>query len=134
MERINRFLDEVGTFYIATSKDNKPSIRPFSFKLLKNGKLYMLTGKHKQVYKGLLESPFVSILACKLDDTWMRIEANVKFVSDDENLKKEAVEIMPFLQNIYNNQTGKQMVFFYLTNIKADFGNLYGIQETISIV
>lgn len=84
MERIIKFLDEVKTFYIATSKDNKPSIRPFSFKLLKNGKLYMLTGRHKQIYEELLDNPFVSILACKTDDTWMRIEANVEFVSDDE--------------------------------------------------
>lgn len=63
----------------------------------------------------------------------MRIEANVEFVSDDETLKKIAIEMMPFLQNIYNNQTGKQMVFFYLTNIKVDYGNLYGIQESISM-
>lgn len=133
MERIIKFLDEVKTFYIATSKDNKPSIRPFSFKLLKNGKLYMLTGRHKQIYEELLDNPFVSILACKTDDTWIRIEANVEFVSDDETLKKNAIEMMPFLQNIYNNQTGKQMVFFYLTNIKVDYGNLYGIQESISM-
>lgn len=134
MERINQFLDEVGTFYLATSKDNKPSIRPFSFKLLKNGKLYMLTGKHKQVYNELLDNPLISILACKSNDTWMRIEANIEFVNDDGTLKKDAIEMMPFLQDIYNDQTGKQMVFFYLKNIKVDYGNLYGIQESICML
>lgn len=134
MERINQFLDEVGTFYLATAKDNKPSVRPFSFKLLKNEKLYMLTGRHKQIYEELLDNPFVSILACKTDDTWMRIEANVEFVSDDGTLKKDAIEMMPFLQDIYNDQTGKQMVFFYLKNIKVDYGNLYGIQESICML
>lgn len=92
----------------------------------------MLTGKHKQIYKELLSNPFVSILACKKDDTWMRIEANIEFVNDAGTLKKDAIEMMPFLEDIYNDQTGKQMVFFYLTNIKADFGNLYGIQKSIS--
>ena len=51
IERVCQFLDEAGTYYLATVEGDQPRVRPFGTILLCGGKLYIQTGKVKDVSK-----------------------------------------------------------------------------------
>ena len=47
IERVYQFLEEAGTYYLATMEGDQPRVRPFGTVLLYEGKLYIQTGKIK---------------------------------------------------------------------------------------
>ena len=49
MEEVYEFLKKCGTFYIATEEGNQPRVRPFGVVNIFEGKLYIQTGKSKNV-------------------------------------------------------------------------------------
>jgi uncharacterized pyridoxamine 5'-phosphate oxidase family protein len=53
----------VGTYYLATTDNNQPKVRPFGTINLFEGKLYIQTGKKKLVAKQILNNPKIAISA-----------------------------------------------------------------------
>ena len=53
MERVAKFLQEAGTYYLATVDVDQPRVRPFGTAHIFEGKLYIQTGKVKDVYPNL---------------------------------------------------------------------------------
>ena len=51
MERVEKFLKEAGTYYLATIDGDKARVRPFGTVNIFEGKLYIQTGKVKNVSK-----------------------------------------------------------------------------------
>ena len=45
IEKVYQFLDEAQTYYLATVEGDQPRVRPFGTALLRDGKLYIQTGK-----------------------------------------------------------------------------------------
>ena len=45
MERVEKFLKEAGTYYLATVEGDQPRVRPFGTAHIIDGKLYIQTGK-----------------------------------------------------------------------------------------
>lgn len=54
MEKVLAFLKENPVFYFATEEGDKPRVRPFSFFMEYEGKLYFSMGRHKKVYRQIL--------------------------------------------------------------------------------
>ena len=44
LERVCSFLDEAGTYYLATVEGDQPRVRPFGTALVWQGRLYIQTG------------------------------------------------------------------------------------------
>ena len=57
MERILKFLKEAETYYLATVEGDQPRVRPFGTAHIFEGKLYIQTGKKKEVSKQIHEIP-----------------------------------------------------------------------------
>ena len=53
MEEVYQFLKEAGVYYIATVEGDQPRVRPFGTIHIFDGKLYIQTGKKKNVSKQL---------------------------------------------------------------------------------
>lgn len=53
MERVEKFLKEAETYYLATVEGDQPRVRPFGTVHIFEGKLYIQTGKIKEVPKQL---------------------------------------------------------------------------------
>ena len=53
MERVVNFLKEAETYYLATVEGDQPRVRPVGTAHVFEGKLYIQTGKVKDVSKGL---------------------------------------------------------------------------------
>ena len=80
MEEVFKFLKKCGVFYLATEEGNQPRVRPFGAINIYEGKLYIQTGKSKNVSKQMQINPNVEISGF-VDGKWIRLEGTV--VRDD---------------------------------------------------
>ena len=125
-----KFLDEAQTYYLATMDGDQPRVRPFGTALLYDGKLYIQTGKVKDVSKQLAVNPKAEICAFK-DGKWVRISGEL--INDDsDDIKVAMLEKMPVLKNMYSVDDGN-MQMLYFKNAKAAFSSFTAPTETIDI-
>ena len=82
IEKVYHFLNDAQTYYLATVDGTKPRVRPFGTILLQDGKLYIQTGKVKEVSRQISENPFVEICAF-MNGAWLRVSAEL--VEDDSH-------------------------------------------------
>ena len=61
MEEVYEFLKRCGTYYLATTEGDQPRVRPFGTVDLFEGKLYIQTGKVKDVANQMKKNPKVEI-------------------------------------------------------------------------
>ena len=129
MKKVYDFLKKCGTYYLATVDNGKPRVRPFGTVDIFEGKMYIQTGKKKNVSKQMHENPFVEI--CAFDGTtWVRIEATA--VPDDNiEAQKHMLENYPELKAMYTPGDGNTEVF-YLKNAKATFSSFTAPPETVT--
>ena len=71
MERVEKFLKEAETYYLATLEGDQPRVRPFGTVHIFEDKLYIQTGKVKDVSKQIHANPKVEICAFK-NGEWLR--------------------------------------------------------------
>ena len=118
MEEVYDFLKQSRVFYIATVDGNKPRVRPFGAVNIFEGKLYIQTGKIKNVSKQMQINPNIEISA-NTEGRWIRLEAEV--VEDDRReAKVSMLEANPELKAIYSADDDNTQVL-YLKNAKATF-------------
>lgn len=128
IEKVCRFLDEAQTYYLATVEGDQPRVRPFGTSLLCNGRLYIQTGKVKDVSKQIAANGKVEICAFK-DGKWLRI-AGVLEEDEDHDVKVAMLEKMPSLKNMYSaDDDNMQMLYF--THATATFSSFTEAPETI---
>ena len=72
MERVEKFLKEAETYYLATVEGDQPRVRPFATVHIFEGKLYIQTGKIKEVPKQLYANQKAEICAFK-NGEWLRV-------------------------------------------------------------
>ena len=128
VERVYNFLNEVGAYSLATNENDQPRVRIFGTILLDNEKLYIQTGKRKDVAKQLFANPKAEICAFNGKE-WIRIACEL-VEKDDRNLRIAMLEKMPSLRAMYNEDDGN-MVLFELRNAKATFSSFASVPETI---
>ena len=105
---MSKLVDEVkkaGVFYIATSENDTPHVRPFGAIEEIDGKIYLVTGNTKAVFKQLSANPKVEFVGSYEDGSWLRVWGKVKQTNDIE-LKKKYLELRPTLQKIYKADDG----------------------------
>ena len=61
MKEITKYLQECGTFYLATIEGDQPHVRPFGAVCEFEGKLYIVTNNKKSVYNQMKENNKVEI-------------------------------------------------------------------------
>ena len=129
IERVCQFLSEAGTYYLATVEGDQPRVRPFGTILLMGGKLYIQTGKVKDVSKQIAANPKVEICAFK-DGKWLRVAGEL--VNDDSHdVKVAMLDKMPTLKAMYSaDDDNMQMLYF--KNAKATFSSFTEAPETVT--
>ena len=129
IEKVYYFLNDAQTYYLATVDGTKPRVRPFGTLLLQDGKLYIQTGKSKEVSRQISENPFVEICAY-LNGAWLRISAEL--VDDDNHEAKVAMlEKMPSLKAMYSADDDN-MQMFYLKDATATFSSFTAEPEVVT--
>lgn len=127
MERTEEFLKDAGTYYLATVEGDQPRVRPFGTAHIFEGKLYIQTGKSKDVSKQIHANPKVEICAFK-GGKWLRVAATL--VEDDRvEARQSMLDAYPSLQNMYAADDGNTEVF-YLKDATATFSSFTAEPET----
>lgn len=128
IERICRFLEEAGTYYLATVEGDQPRVRPFGTALVWGGRLYIQTGKVKDVSRQIAANPKAELCAFK-DGTWLRV-AGALVNDDTREVKLAMLEKMPALKAMYSADDGN-MQMLYFQNASATFSSFTQAPETI---
>ena len=128
MKRVEQFLKEAGTYYLATVEGDQPRVRPFGTAHIFEDKLYIQTGKVKDVSKQLHANPKAEICAFK-DGEWLRVAGEL--IEDDRvKARQSMLDAYPSLQKMYKADDGNTEVF-YFKNATATFSSFTHAPETV---
>ena len=128
MERVVKFLKEAETYYLATVDGDQPRVRPFGTANVFEGKLYIQTGKVKDVSKQIHANPKVEICAFK-NGEWLRVAGTL--VEDERvEAKKAMLDAYPSLQKMYSAEDQNTEVF-YFKDATATFSSFTKEPETV---
>lgn len=128
MQKVLDFLKKAETYYLATAEGDQPRVRPFGTIHEFEGKLYIQTGKVKDVSKQLHANPKAEICAF-MNGQWLRIACEL--IEDDRREARQSMlDAYPSLQGMYSVDDGNTEVF-YLKNATATFSSFTSAPETV---
>ena len=111
MEKVVKFLKDAGTYYLATVEGDQPRVRPFGTAHIFEGRLYIQTGKKKDVSKQLHINPKAEICAFK-DGEWLRVAGEL--IEDDRvEARQSMLDAYPSLKSMYSADDGNTEVFYF---------------------
>ena len=120
MERVEKFLKDAGTYYLATVEGDQPRVRPFGTAHIFEDRLYIQTGKKKDVSKQLHANPKAEICAF-MNGEWLRVSGEL--IEDDRReARVSMLEAYPSLRKMYDADDGNTEVF-YFRNATAVFSS-----------
>lgn len=116
MEEVYDFLKKCETYYLATMEGDQPRVRPFGTVNIFENKLYIQTGKVKNVSKQIKANPKIEICGMT-DGKWIRLEA-VAVEDDRLEPKQHMLAAYPSLKAMYSADDKNTQVL-YLKNAIA---------------
>lgn len=130
MQSVYEFIKECKTYYLATVEENgQPRVRPFGTIDIFEGKLYIQTGKKKNVSKQLAANPKAE-LSCFDGKRWLRLSGEL--VNDDRiEAKKHMLDNYPELRGMYNENDDNTQVL-YFKNATAVFSSFSEGPKTVN--
>ena len=128
IEKVEKFLKEAGEYYLATVDGDQPRVRPFGTAHIFEGKLYIQTGKVKDVSKQIHANPKVEICAFK-NGEWLRL-AGTLLEDDRREARQSMLDAYPSLQAMYSADDGNTEVF-YFADATATFSSFTHAPEVI---
>ena len=120
MKEVQAYLKECGAFFIATTDGDQPHVRPFGVSEIIDGRLYIMTGKVKDVFKQIAKNGKFEICALKPSGSeWMRLSGTLV---NDETLavKEEFLNRNKGLKSMYKADDGN-MAVLQITSATARF-------------
>lgn len=112
MKKALEFLQESGTFYLATTEGDQPRVRPFGAVFEYEGKLYTATNNTKECFKQMLKNPKIEICGVNKKGQWIRVSGEV--ANDDRReVRVACLEAMPSAKNMYNPDDGIFTVLYF---------------------
>lgn len=129
MQKVFDFLKKCNTYYLATTDGDQPRVRPFGTIDLFEDKLYIQTGKVKDVSKQILKNPKIEI--CAFDgQKWLRVQ-EIAVEDDRVEARQHMLDGYPELQNMYSATDDNTQVF-YLKDATATFSSFTEAPEIIT--
>lgn len=110
MQEVYDFLKKCETYYLATVENDQPRVRPFGTVDIFEGKLYIQTGKVKDVSKQMMSNPKIEICAFN-GEKWIRVQA-IAVTDDRREAKQHMLDAYPSLQRMYSADDGNTQVLY----------------------
>ncbi len=128
MKEVYDFLKKCKTYYLATVDGDQPRVRPFGTVDMFEDKLYIQTGKVKNVSKQMQANPKIEI--CAFDDgEWIRVAATA--VRDDRvEVKQHMLDAYPNLQKMYKADDDNTEVLY----LKDATATIYSFAATPRVI
>ncbi len=130
MEEVEKFIKECGAYFLATVDGDEPKVRPFGTINIFEGKLYIQTGKSKNVSKQIQANGKVQLCAMdKSGSKWLRLSGTL--VRDDRREPKaDMLEHYPSLKAMYSPDDENTEVL-YFTDATATFCSFTEAPRTV---
>lgn len=107
-----KFIRECGYFFLATSVDNQPKLRPMGMIYGNEKALYFATDKRKNVYTELMKNSCIEIASYNLNSRkWVRITGKVQIASATQ-IVEEMKEVYPMIKQEYEQEEEDLLVIF----------------------
>lgn len=111
MNEVYNFLKECGTYYLATVEGDQPRVRPFGTVDIFEDKLYIQTGKVKEVSKQIQKNPKAELCAFN-GEKWLRVAGTL--VSDERvEAKAHMLDSYPNLKAMYSAEDDNTEVLYF---------------------
>lgn len=111
MQEVYDFVKACKIYYLATVEGDQPRVRPFGTIDIFDGKLYIQTGKTKDVSKQLQANAKAEI-CCFNGQQWLRIAG--KLIRDDRvEAKKHMLDAHPNLRDRYDENDDVTEVLYF---------------------
>lgn len=129
MQEVYDFLKKCETYYLATVDGDQPRVRPFGTADIFEDKLYIQTGKSKDVSKQIQANSKVEL--CAFDgERWLRVSG--KLVRDDRvEAKEHMLDGHPSLKAVYS-ATDDNTEVLYFEDATAVFVSFAGEHTVIN--
>lgn len=128
MKEVYEFLKKCGVFYLATIDKDKPRVRPFGALNIFEDKIYIQTGKVKNVSKQIEENNNIEICGM-YEGKWIRVEA--KAIRDEKiEAKISMLDNNPELKRMYSAEDTNTEVL-YLKDVEA---TIYSFTEDKKVI
>ena len=119
------FLRENPVQYLATvGRDGRAKCRPFMFAGELDGKLWFCTNNQKEVYRDIVENPYVEVSVASPAYAWIRLSG--KAVFEDSREAKEMCMGNPIVKSQYQTADNPIFVVFYLEEARAVLADFSG--------
>lgn len=128
IEKVYQFLSEAETYYLATVEGIQPRVRPFGTILLCDGRLYIQTGKVKDVSKQIAANPKVELCAYK-NGKWVRVTGELAN-DDSHDVKVAMLDKMPSLKGMYSADDDNMQMLYFKSGT-ATFSSFTEAPETV---
>ena len=131
MQEVQAYLKSCGAFFIATVDGDQPRVRPFGVSEIIDGRLYIMTGKSKDVYKQMSKNGKFEICAIRPGASeWMRVSGTL--VNDEtQSVKEELLNRHEELKMMYKADD-ENMAILYITHATARFYSFNATERKIS--
>ena len=111
MQKTCQFLKDAGHYFIATDENGQPRVRPFGTIHIFEDKLYIQTGRSKNVAKQLLANGRTELCAFN-GKQWIRV-SGVLVDDPRKEAKVSMLEAYPLLKSMYSADDDNTMVLYF---------------------
>ena len=109
-----KFIRECGYFFLATSFNNQPKLRPFGMIYSNKKTLYFATDKRKNVYSDLVKNPQIEMASYNVNTRkWIRVNGKAE-VENSIMIRDEMINKYPLLKQKFFDETEMFLVIFRL--------------------
>lgn len=129
MQKVYEFLKDAGTYYLATVDGDQARVRPFGTIHIYDGKLYIQTGKGKDVAKQIAANPKVEICAM-LKGEWIRL-CGTLVLDERAEAQESMLDAYPNLRKMYTTGPEGNTAVYYFKDAVATISSFSHEPEII---
>jgi uncharacterized pyridoxamine 5'-phosphate oxidase family protein len=123
----------VPAWFLATSVDDVPHVRPFSFAVVEDGRLWFCTSKGKDVYHELIANPRFELSAWAPGSPWLIVHGNAVFAEPSAATRQAGFKHMVGLGEEHENADDGLLVFFTVQEGIARICDIDGTEERLDL-
>ena len=128
LERACSYLRRIPAWYLATtdaSDGHQPRVRPFSFAMVDDGKLWFCTSRDKDVWAELSANPKFEVSGWKPGECWIVLTGEAALEDDafvSDKVRQAGFKHMVGIGEQHDSANDGRLAFFSMRNNAAQIG------------
>lgn len=139
LERACSYLRRIPAWYLATTDvadGHQPRVRPFSFAMVDDGKLWFCTSRDKDVWAELSANPKFEVSGWKPGECWIVLTGEAALEDDaaaSDKVRQAGFKHMVGIGEQHDSVNDGRLAFFSVRNIVARFCDIDGSEERLEL-